>query len=58
MPRKTFSKKTTTPELIEKINPKNKKLAEKFLKEKSTRTSEKTIAVYRSNLNIFFVYFF
>ena len=56
MPRKTFSKKITSPELIAKINPENVKLAKRFLKEKSTRTSDKTIGIYESNLNIFFVW--
>ena len=33
MARKTFRKVTTSPELIEKINIKNKKLTELFLKD-------------------------
>jgi len=56
MARKTFFKVITSPELIEKINPENKKLVEKFLKEKATRSSDTTIYNYRSDLNIFFVY--
>ena len=56
MGRETFRKETTTPELIEKINPKNKSIVEKFLKEKATRTSELTIKNYRSDANIFFVW--
>ncbi len=56
MGRKTFFKVITTPELIEKINPENKKLVAKFLKEKSTRSSELTVMNYQSDLNIFFVY--
>lgn len=54
MPRKTFRKKITSPELIAQINSGNIELMERFLKEKSIRTSEKTIVVYRSNLNMFF----
>ena len=56
MPRKTFSKRITSEKLISKILPSNLDLMEQFLKDKSIRTSEKTITVYRSNLNIFFVW--
>ena len=56
MPRKTFVNRITSSELIEKIEPKNIKWAEKFLKEKSIRTSPKTIKIYESNLNIFFTW--
>ena len=58
MPRHTFSLKVATQENIEKINPENIKLMERFLKEKNTRSSDKTIVVYRSNLLIFFCYNF
>lgn len=54
MPRKTFRKVITTPELIEQINPENKKLQERFLKEKNTRCSDGTIEGYKSDLDIFF----
>lgn len=54
MARKTFRKTIVTEELLEKINPKNKKLVKRFLKEKNTRCSEKTIINYTSDLNIFF----
>jgi integrase len=54
MPRKTFKKLITSSELIEKIDIENIKLMNRFLKEKSTRSSERTIIVYRSNLEIFF----
>lgn len=54
MARKTFRKTIVTPELLEEINPKNKKLVKRFLKEKNTRCSEKTIINYTSDLNIFF----
>lgn len=56
MPRKTFRKKITSQELYEKINTKNIDLLKRFLKEKSTRTSDKTIVVYESNMNIFFTW--
>ena len=56
MPRKTFSKRITSEKLISKILPSNLDLMEQFLKDKSIRTREKTITVYRSNLNIFFVW--
>ncbi|HFD2033416.1 TPA: tyrosine-type recombinase/integrase [Clostridium perfringens] len=54
MARKTFRKVIVTPEIIEEINPKNKKLVKRFLKEKNTRCSDKTIKGYTSDLNIFF----
>lgn len=56
MTRKTFRKIITSDELVCKINPENMGLMESFLKDKSIRTSLKTIIVYRSNLNIFFVW--
>ena len=37
MGRQTFKKVITTPEVMEKINPKNKKLQKTFLKEKSRK---------------------
>ncbi|EGT3619591.1 site-specific integrase [Clostridium perfringens] len=54
MARKTFRKTIVTPELLDEINPKNKKLVQRFLKEKNTRCSDKTIINYTSDLNIFF----
>jgi site-specific recombinase XerD len=56
MPRKTFRKVITSPELIAQINPENKKLMERFLKNCSTKKSPNTVVNYRSNLNIFFCY--
>lgn len=53
MPRKTFTLKITSDELTKNINPINIKLMNQFLREKSVRTSPKTILVYRSNLIIF-----
>jgi site-specific recombinase XerD len=52
--RKTFRKVITSPELIEQINPKNKKLADRFLKNFATKRSPNSVVSYRSNLNIFF----
>ena len=56
MPRKTFRNKITSPELTKQINPKNIELMNRFLKEKSTRTSDKTIVVYESNMTMFFTW--
>ncbi|TVY09974.1 tyrosine-type recombinase/integrase [Paenibacillus cremeus] len=56
MPRKTFKKQITSPELTEQINQKNKKLIDRFLKEKNTRCSDTTIEAYTSDLNIFFTW--
>jgi integrase len=56
MPRSTFRDKITSPELTKQINPENIKLMEKFLKDKSIRTSQKTIIVYESNLTMFFTW--
>ena len=54
LPRNTFRKIITSPELIEKINPVNKKLVERFLKNFNTKRSDASVEVYRSNYNIFF----
>lgn len=54
MGRQTFRRIITSDEIIEKINPKNKRLVERFLKNLSTRRSAETIRVYQSNYNIFF----
>lgn len=62
MPRKnkggrtTFRKIITSPELLEQINPENTKLVDRFLKNMSTKSSPKTVLVYRSNFNIFFTW--
>lgn len=53
MPRKTFKLRTTSIELLDKVNPENMKLVKRFLKEKKTRSSELTIKNYESDLNIF-----
>ena len=54
LPRNTFRKIITSPELIEKINPVNKKLVERYLKNFNTKRSDASVEVYRSNYNIFF----
>ena len=54
--RKTFRKVITSDELISQINPENIKLMERFLKNFATKRSPKSVTVYRSNLNIFFVW--
>jgi len=56
MPRKTFRNVITTPELIEQINPVNKNLMKRYLKEKNTRCADGTIEGYESDLNIFFTW--
>jgi site-specific recombinase XerD len=56
MTRKTFKRVITSPELSEKINPKNKKLAERFLREKDVRSSSGTVEGYKSDLEIFFTW--
>jgi len=56
MPRKTFKNKITSDELTKQINPENIDLLKKFLKEKATRTSDKTIVVYESNMMMFFTW--
>lgn len=56
MPRKTYRKQITNPELLEKINPQNKKMVTRFLKEKNTRCSDTTVEAYESDLNIFFTW--
>lgn len=55
MPRKTF-KKNITEGVLDKINPKNLDLSKRFLKDKSSRCSEKTIKNYESDLNIFWAW--
>lgn len=56
MARKTYRKIITSPELIEQINPENKKLIQKFLRNKNAKCSDKTIQSYTSDLNIYFCY--
>lgn len=43
MPRTTFKKKITTPELIAQISPENQKLIKLFLREKNRVCSDATI---------------
>ena len=54
--RKTFRKIITSEELIAQINPENKKLVDRFLKNFATKRSPKSVTVYKSNLDIFFCY--
>lgn len=56
MPRKTYKKVITSPELIEQIDLKNQKLIKVFLRDKERKCSPKTIENYHSDLNIFFVW--
>jgi len=56
MTRKTFKKKIVTDETMEKVNPENKKLANRFLKHKSLTTSPLTVKNYSSDLDIVFSY--
>lgn len=56
MARKTFRKVITSDELLDQVNPKNKKLMNRFIKEKNTRCSDATIVNYTSDLNIFFTW--
>jgi len=56
MSRTTFRHKITTPELINQINPENKKLVDKFLRNFNTKRSDTSVNSYTSNFNIFFVW--
>lgn len=58
MPRSTFRFIITSPENWEKVNEKNKKLVDRFLKDKATRSSDLTIRNYRSDAEIFFTWNF
>lgn len=54
MARKTVRIKITSDELITKINPKNKKLVERFMRNFDTKRSDSSVKAYTSNFNIFF----
>lgn len=54
MARKTFRKVITSEEKIEQIEKSNQKLRDRFLRFLAPRSSEGTIKVYKSNLNMFF----
>ena len=56
MARETFKKVITSEEKWEEVNSKNKKLMDRFLKEKATRCSAVTIKGYKSDLKIFFTW--
>lgn len=51
--RETFRKIITSEELIEQINPKNKQLMERFLKNFATKRSPKSVINYKSDLTMF-----
>ena len=53
MGRKTFKKIIVTQETLDKSNSETKKIMDSFLKEKGTRSSNKTVISYQSDLNIF-----
>ena len=57
MGRKTQQNKITSPELLDQINPENKRLLEDFLTYlRSTQRSEGTVKGYRSDAEIAFVW--
>lgn len=56
MARETFKKVITSPELSEKILPKNRNLIDKFIREKDRKCSDKTIFGYKSDMEIFFTW--
>ena len=57
MGRKTEKKFTSSPEEIALIRPENLKLKDEFIEYLiGTDHSEKTITVYRNNLDLFFIF--
>jgi integrase len=54
MARATYRKVITSPKLIEQINPDNKKIVDKFIKNFKTKRSKGSVESYISNYNIFF----
>ena len=54
--RETYRKVITSEELTAQINPENKKLVDRYMKNFATKRSPKTVKVYESNLNIFFTW--
>lgn len=54
MGRTTYRKIITSKELIEQINPVNKKIINRFLKNFDTKRADSSVTVYTSNFNIFF----
>ena len=56
IPRETFKKQITSPELTAQFNPENVKLVQRFLKYKNTSKSDGTVTGYTSDLNIFFTW--
>ena len=56
MSRKTYKKIITSKELLAKINPKNIKFMDQYIREKNIRCSDTTIKNYISDLQIFFTW--
>ena len=57
MPRKTRQNDITSPELLEKVNPENKRLKQDFIAYlQSVQRSPKTINGYSNDIDIFFVW--
>jgi len=56
MPRKTIKVKITNPDLTKQINSENIKLMNLFLRDKGSRSSEKTIENYKSDILIFYTW--
>lgn len=56
IPRQTYKKQITSPELTAQFNPENVELVKRFLKYKNTSRSDGTITGYTSDLNIFFTW--
>lgn len=54
MQRKTYRKVITDEQTKQLINPKNKKLVDRFLKNFNTKRADSSVVVYRQNFNIFF----
>lgn len=53
LPRQTFRNIITSPEILEKVLPENKKIVERYLRNFDTKRSDKSTKVKRSDLNIF-----
>ena len=53
MGRKTNRVIITSPEIEAKINPENKKIVDRYLRNFDTKRSDKSVVVKRSDYNIF-----
>lgn len=58
IPRKTFKNIITSEDIISKINPKNKKIVDRYIKNFDTKHSDGSTKVAISNFNIFFCWNF